>query len=107
LAGRSPSDRQFGYEKHLRKGDGSIDRFSLHRAQSFVRSCNRGPAQPPKGDLNSDHIITSADATIALEIAVSSRPCDVTTLAAADMSRDGRVTSLDALMILQAAGRAR
>jgi len=55
------------------------------------------------GDLNFDGILTPTDATIALEIAVGSRPCDATMLAAADMSRDGRVTSLDALMILQAA----
>ena len=55
------------------------------------------------GDLNSDSILTPADAAIALEIAADSRPCDPTTLAAADVSGDGRVTSLDALMILQAA----
>ncbi|CAD6492226.1 MAG: Carboxypeptidase regulatory-like domain protein [Candidatus Argoarchaeum ethanivorans] len=41
-------------------------------------------------------------ATIALEIAVGSRPFDD----AADVSGDGRVTSLDALMILQAASDA-
>jgi exo-beta-1,3-glucanase (GH17 family) len=64
---------------------------------------NRTCKHPPKGDLNSDGILTPTDATIALEIAVGSRPCDATMLAAADMSRDGRVTSLDALMILQAA----
>jgi len=47
--------------------------------------------------------LTPADAAIALEIAAGSRPCDPTTLAAADVSGDGQVTSLDALMILQAA----
>ena len=42
---------------------------------------------------------TTADAAIALEIAVGSRPyCD-----AVDVNGDGRVTSLDVLMILQAA----
>ncbi|MEA1870556.1 MAG: dockerin type I repeat-containing protein, partial [Euryarchaeota archaeon] len=56
-----------------------------------------------RGDLNSDCILTPADAAIALEIAVGSRPCDAATLDAADVSGDGRVTSLDALMILQAA----
>ncbi|RJS72758.1 hypothetical protein CW696_02520, partial [ANME-2 cluster archaeon] len=42
-------------------------------------------------------------AVIALEIATGSRPCDTAMLDAADVSGDGRVTSLDALMILQAA----
>jgi S-layer protein (TIGR01567 family) len=54
------------------------------------------------GDLNHDGILAPADAAIALEIAVGSRPCDAAMLAAADVSGDGRVTSLDALMILQA-----
>ncbi|RJS69466.1 hypothetical protein CW696_07045, partial [ANME-2 cluster archaeon] len=36
-------------------------------------------------------------------IAAGSRPCDAVMLAAADVSGDGQVTSLDALMILQAA----
>ena len=43
---------------------------------------------------------TTADAVIALEIAVGSRPFDPCW----DVSGDGRVTSLDALMILMAAG---
>ncbi len=55
-----------------------------------------------KGDLNSDHRLTPADATIALEIAAGSRMYDADTLAAADVSGDDRVTSLDAFMILQA-----
>ncbi|CAD6492580.1 MAG: von Willebrand factor type A domain protein [Candidatus Argoarchaeum ethanivorans] len=55
------------------------------------------------GDLNGDDTLTPADAAIALEIAVGSRPCDDAMLAAADVSGDGMVTSLDALMILQAA----
>jgi chitodextrinase len=61
---------------------------------------------PLHGDLNSDGILTSADAVIALQIAVGSRPCDAAMLAAADMNDDGAVTSLDALMILQAAAGA-
>ena len=52
--------------------------------------------EPLKGDLNSNGIL--ADAAIALEIAVGSRSFDD----AANASGDGRVTSLDALMILQA-----
>ena len=58
---------------------------------------------PQKGDLNHDSQITPADAVIALQIAVGSLPCDVTMIATADVSGDGSVTSLDALMILQAA----
>jgi hypothetical protein len=45
---------------------------------------------------------TTADAVIALQIAVGSRPCDLHW----DVSGDKRVTSLDALMILQAAAGA-
>jgi protocatechuate 3,4-dioxygenase beta subunit len=55
-----------------------------------------------KGDLNRDGTLTPADAAIALQIAVGSRPFDD----AADVSGDNRVTSLDALMILQAAAGA-
>ena len=46
-----------------------------------------------------DDAFTTADASIALQIAVGSRPHDVTL----DGSGDGSVTSLEALMILQAA----
>ena len=53
------------------------------------------------GDLNHDRHITVADAVIALQLAASGRHDDV-----ADMSGDGQVTSLDALMILQAASHA-
>jgi hypothetical protein len=57
-----------------------------------------------RGDLNHDNQINPADAAIALRIAVgSSASCDPTTLTAADVSGDGQVTSLDALMILNAA----
>ena len=50
------------------------------------------------GDLDHDYKITPTDAAIALNLAVRG-----THDPAADVSRDGRVTSLDALMILQAA----
>jgi parallel beta-helix repeat protein len=53
---------------------------------------------PLKGDLNSDHILTPADAVIVLRIAATGG-WDVN----ADMNSDIRITSLDALMILQAA----
>ena len=57
--------------------------------------------EPIRGDLNSDGSLTLADAAIALAIAASGAHND-----AADVSGDDRVTSLDALMILQAAGGA-
>ena len=57
-----------------------------------------------RGDLNDDSIPTPADAAIALAIAAGgSASCDPTTRTAADVNRDGQVTALDALMILQAA----
>ena len=58
-----------------------------------------------RGDLNRDSILDSADAAIALRIvAGGSASCDdPVMLAAADVSGDNCVTSLDALMILQAA----
>jgi hypothetical protein len=45
------------------------------------------------------HTFTTADAVIALQIAAGTRPPDPCW----DVSGDGSVTSLDALMILQAA----
>jgi len=71
-------------------GGGSIDRFPLMHQWTGDT--------PQKGDLNGDHLLTPADAAIALRLAATSTHDD-----AADVSRDGRVTSLDALMILQAA----
>jgi len=53
--------------------------------------CPLTPEEPPA--------FTTADAMIALQIAVGSRPPDLRW----DVSGDGSVTSLDALMILQAA----
>ena len=52
-----------------------------------------------RGDLDGDRVITSTDAAIALEIALGSRSFDDV----ADVNRDGKVSSIDALMILQAA----
>ena len=51
------------------------------------------------GDVNGDGYLTTADATIVLQMAVRGEYSDV-----ADVSGDGAVTSLDALMILQAVG---
>nr|QNO45963.1 hypothetical protein EBOGGPCF_00008 [Methanosarcinales archaeon ANME-2c ERB4]QNO46085.1 hypothetical protein FAKCHJAF_00022 [Methanosarcinales archaeon ANME-2c ERB4]QNO48840.1 hypothetical protein LEJCPHKL_00009 [Methanosarcinales archaeon ANME-2c ERB4] len=56
---------------------------------------------PQKGDLNHDNEITPADAAIALRLAATGAHDDTT-----DVSGDGRVTSLDALMILKAAAGA-
>ncbi len=55
-----------------------------------------------KGDLDGDNKLTYNDAAIALQIAVGSYPFKST----ADMNNNGKVTSLDALIILQAAGEA-
>ena len=65
-------------------------------------------ARPVTGDLNRDDQSTPADTAIALTIAVGggSASCDPAMLAAADISGDGCVTSLDALIILQAAADA-
>ena len=52
-----------------------------------------------RGDLNSDGILTPADAAIALHLAASGG-WD----ANADVNHDSHITSLDALMILQAGG---
>ena len=53
------------------------------------------------GDLNSDGTLTPADAAIALHLAATG-----SWDANADVNRDDRITSLDALMILQAAADA-
>ena len=55
---------------------------------------------PWKGNLTNDDQIATTDAVIALQIAAGSRPPN----SRYDVSGDGSVTSLDALMILQAAG---
>ncbi|MEA3323528.1 MAG: dockerin type I domain-containing protein [Euryarchaeota archaeon] len=74
-------------------GGTSTDRFPLMQPWTG--------GMPQKGDLNYDGILTPADAAIALAIAASGAQNP-----AADVSGDDRVTSLDALMILQAAAGA-
>ena len=73
---------------------------TLNETGDYIRLCPglRIINDVLKGDLNSDGILTPADAAIALRIAASGAHDD-----AADVSGDGQVTSLDALMILQAA----
>jgi hypothetical protein len=83
-----------GDDPHQIPGGGSVDHFPLMHPWTDM---------PQKGDLNGDDRIAPADAAIALAFAAGgSASCDAATLAAADVSRDDRVTSLDALMILQA-----
>ena len=96
--GTDPDGDGIGNDPHpIPGGGGSIDRFPLMHPWT----------SPQKGDLNSDGSVTPADAAIALTIAAGgSASCDAATLAAADVSGDNRVTSLDALMILQAAAGA-
>jgi parallel beta-helix repeat protein len=86
-----------GDTHHPIPGGTSADRFPLMQMWT----------PPEKGDLNGDGFITPADAAIALVIAAGgSASCDPATFAAADVSDDHRVTSLDALMIMQAAAGA-
>jgi parallel beta-helix repeat protein len=86
-----------GDTPHPIPGGSSTDRFPLMQPWT--------PLQ--KGDLNGDGFITPTDAVIALVIAAGgSASCDPATFAAADMDNDYRVTSLDALMIMQAAAGA-
>ena len=86
-----------GDTHHPIPGGGSTDRFPLMQPWT--------PRQ--KGDLNDDGSISPADAAIAIVIAAGgSASCDPATFAAADVSGDKRVTSLDALTILQAAAGA-
>ena len=68
-------------------GAGAQDRYPLLQ-----------PSPSQKGDLNGDNEITPADAVIALTIAVSGG-----VNYNADIDGDGKVTSLDGFMILQAA----
>lgn len=61
------------------------------------------PAPELHGDANHDGKLSTADAVLALQMAVGSSDTDL----AADMNSDGKITSLDALMILQAAAELR
>ena len=75
-------------------GDGGSGSFS---GSAYIYDI-RTTEPPTNGDLNGDDLLTPADAVIALKMAAGCR--EPTT--AADVSSDGVVNSLDALMILQA-----
>ena len=75
-----------------------LDTTQPQYTQGITITMNGSSTPPQKGDLNSDGILTPADAAIALQIAASGAHND-----AADVSGNGQVTSLDALMIMQAA----
>ncbi|MEA1894786.1 MAG: dockerin type I repeat-containing protein [Euryarchaeota archaeon] len=75
------------------------DRFSLGHTYLFI-TLVYSPANVTEtvlGDLNSDGTLTPADAAIALQLAATGGWDP-----AADVDGDRRITSLDALMILQA-----
>ena len=78
-------------------GDGNTCNTTLNYDDAGTSGCTYscGTTQP-LGDLNDDGIITLSDAVIALQMVVRGEYSEDT-----DVSGDGRVTSLDALMILQ------
>ncbi|PXF61588.1 MAG: hypothetical protein C4B59_03290 [Candidatus Methanogaster sp.] len=86
--------------------DGEVEFGSFNTTQLIIQADKFGfnPAvvsvniATPKGDLNHDGNVTSADVVIALQIAVSGEY-----VPEADIDGNGCVTSLDALMIMQAA----
>ncbi len=85
--GADPDGDGLGNTSYNITGGGNFDYHPLYPSEASV-----------KGDLNDDDDLTPADATIAFRLAATGA-CD----GAADVSGDGTVTSLDALMILQAA----
>jgi hypothetical protein len=57
-----------------------------------------------QGDLNNDGAVDSADALIALNIAVGIDEPQICSLESSDLNGDGRIDSADAVMILRLAG---
>ena len=85
----NPSDGSQPYA--IGGGAGAVDHYPFEGMNGWLTT-------PQTGDLNSDGYITPADAAIALGLAATGAHNS-----AADVSGDGCATSLDALMILQAA----
>jgi hypothetical protein len=78
----------------------NIDVISLRDSAQYDISANISDGSitiPIPGDVNDDGHLTTADAAIVLQMATRGEYSEV-----ADVSRDDTVTSLDALMILQA-----
>jgi len=86
--------------------DGEVEFGSFNTTQLIIQAEKFGfnPAvvsvniTTPKGDLNHDGVLTSADVAIALQIAVSGKY-----VPEADIDKNGYVNVLDARMIMQAA----
>ena len=80
-------------------GDENTCNTTLNYDDTGTTDCTYScSTQQPLGDLNDDGVITPADAVIALQMAVRGEYSED-----ADVSGDHRVTSLDALLILQVA----
>jgi hypothetical protein len=86
---------------HSRKGENMITVVATDGAGLTTTAALTVYCEPLRGDLNSDGDLTLADAAIALHLAAIGG-WD----ANADVNCDSRITSLDALMILQAAAGA-
>ncbi|RZN34424.1 MAG: hypothetical protein EF813_09985 [Methanosarcinales archaeon] len=83
-------------------------RSSVAQAPTDTRSCIHVPSR--RREATSTATVSSPPrmprSRSGSQPASGSASCDAATLAAADVSGDGQVTSLDALMILQAAAGA-
>jgi hypothetical protein len=92
-------DAQYNWSDHeFRDECGESLNLAINTVANVLHTLCNDAHQEQRGDLNGDGPITTADAVIALQMAVSREHSD-----GADVSGDGRVTSVDALMILQAA----
>jgi len=90
-----------GYSHVMDYGDAPFHTSNEDIVDRYPLMQPLGSDTPPKGDLNHDNQITPADAAISLRLAASGGWDP-----AADVEGDSRITSLDALRILQAAAGA-
>ena len=81
---------------YSRVTDHTVTAYEVGDGGLFTLNITLGPIP---GDVNDDGCLTTADAAIVLKMAVCGEYLEV-----ADVSGDHAVTSLDALMILQAVG---